>query len=64
VDQSSDSFGHRLENQLDHLTIGKIDGALDRQRQGDLIYETLRFSTFFYTIEEVGRKLQRMADLL
>ncbi|WP_238360541.1 FUSC family protein [Iningainema tapete] len=34
------------------------------KREGYPIDELLRFFTFFYTMEEVGRKLQRMADLL
>jgi Fusaric acid resistance protein family len=56
INQSSDSFSYGLENQLDH--------SLDHQRKDHLMHEILRFSTFFYTMEEVGRKLQRMANLL
>jgi Aromatic acid exporter family member 1 len=56
--------GDRLSYPLDHQKNDIVDKSLDNGKKDDLMHEILRFSTFFYTMEEVGRKLQRMADLL
>ncbi len=56
--------GDRLSNPLDHQKSDIADQSLDNGKKNDLMHEVLRFSTFFYTMEEVGRKLQRMAELL
>jgi uncharacterized membrane protein YgaE (UPF0421/DUF939 family) len=58
-----------------HLSLPEMDIALNRateklnhlqdvQQQEGLMDELLRFFTFFYTMEEVSRKLQRMATTL
>ena len=64
INGRSDPFDHQLDSQLSDSKNDLADKSLSNGKKDDLMHEILRFSTFFYTMEEVGRKLQRMADLL
>jgi PAS domain-containing protein len=64
INGRNDPFNYQLENQLGDRKNDLTDKLLGNGKKDDLMHEILRFSTFFYTMEEVGRKLQRMADLL
>ena len=64
INRRSDSLHYPLENKLGDRKDDPTDMFLGNGKKDDLMHEILRFSTFFYTMEEVGRKLQRMADLL
>ena len=64
LDKQSNWLSDGSENQFDRQIINSTGKSLDTGSQNNFMYELLRFSTFFYTMEEVGRKLQRMADLL
>lgn len=68
-------LAHTVKSQKSHLSLPGIEVALTNateqfnhlqamQMQDYPIDELLRFFTFFYTMEEVGRKLQRMADTM
>jgi hypothetical protein len=68
-------LAHTVKSHKSHLSLPEIEVALTNateqfnhlqaiQMQGYPIDELLRFFTFFYTMEEVGRKLQKMADTL
>ncbi|MEI2583547.1 FUSC family protein [Scytonema sp. PRP1] len=68
-------LAHTVKSHKSHLSLPEIEVALTNatnqfnhlqgiQMQDYPIDELLRFFTFFYTMEEVGRKLQRMADTL
>ena len=64
ITERSDRFNYQLENQFGDRAIDSADNSSDNKNKDCLMHEILRFSTFFYTMEEVGRKLQRMAELL
>ncbi|AUT02673.1 hypothetical protein CLI64_21010 [Nostoc sp. CENA543] len=52
-----------IDTALNHAT-EKLNQLSTLQQADQEIDELLRFFTFFYTMEEVGRKLQRMAAML